>query len=127
MRVSALITNYETWPLTMIGVRAILEHSGAGLAEIVIVDDASSTPPPSDLPATTRVLHNERNLGYVASVNRGFAAVSGDVVLLLDSDAYPLADLMPSIRRAFTEDPALGALGFALVDRHGRATGAHQG
>jgi GT2 family glycosyltransferase len=127
MRVSALITNYETWPLTQQGVRALMDLSSGKLSEIVVVDDASVATAPPELLSLVRVIENEKNVGYVTSVNRGFAAVSGDVVLLLDSDAYPLEDLVPTIQRAFTEEPRLGALGFNLVDREGRATGAHQG
>ena len=58
--------------------------------DLLLVDDAGPDPRVAalldefvaDEPATTRLLRHERNRGFVASVNEGFAATGGDVVLL---------------------------------------------
>lgn len=122
MKVSVVITSHDTWPLTVRCVRALEKHSAGRIAEIVVVDDASSTPAPSDLPALARVIRNPSNLGYQASVNVGFRAVSGDWVLLLDSDAYPLMDVVEPLARSFAADPKLAAIALATVDERGRGT-----
>jgi GT2 family glycosyltransferase len=122
VKVSVVITNYDTWPLTLRCVQALERHSQGLVSEIVVVDDESRTPPPAELPASVRVVRNPRNLGYQASVNVGFRAVSGDWVLLLDSDACPLIDVVEPLSRAFTADPKLGAVALGTVDELGRAT-----
>jgi GT2 family glycosyltransferase len=122
VKVSVVITNYDTWPLTLRCVQALERHSRGLVSEIVVVDDGSKSPPPAELPDTVRVIRNPRNLGYQASVNVGFRAVSGDWVLLLDSDAYPLMDVVEPLERAFAADSRLGAVSLGTVDEHGRAT-----
>ena len=66
------------------------------LAELLLVDDASTDPGVSDLldeyarAENVRVLRNEENLGFVRTVNRGFSESAGDVVLLnSDTEVTP--------------------------------------
>ncbi|WP_373530523.1 glycosyltransferase family 2 protein [Nostoc sp.] len=124
--ISALVTNYNTWPLTTRCVQELKRWSNKSLVEILVVDDASEQPIPEHLPDNVRVVRNNHNCGYVASVNTGFLKLSEDVVILLDSDAYPLTDLTESISHAFTANPKLGALGFQLVDQQHQPTGSSQ-
>jgi len=124
LSVSVLITNYETWPDAARCARSAVEHSGDQLDEVLIVDDCSSDTGPDDLPAPIRVVRNETNQGYVRSVNVGFSELDGDIIVLLDSDAEPLMDVVPGVRKAFSEDPELGAMALHLVDRDGHPTGA---
>ncbi|MFM6370440.1 MAG: hypothetical protein ACKPGN_19785, partial [Dolichospermum sp.] len=49
-----------------------------------------------------------------------------DIVILLDSDAYPLMDLTEAISQAFSNNHKLGAVGFQLVDEKGKPTGSHE-
>lgn len=69
-----------------------LAAHGHGLAELLLIDDASPDPAIAALltklpalPMPVRVLRNPRNLGFVGTVNRGMAECSDDV-LLLNSD-----------------------------------------
>ncbi|MBM3667822.1 MAG: glycosyltransferase [Actinobacteria bacterium] len=61
-------------------------------AQLLVIDDASTDPGISPLlerygeDLRVRILRNERNIGFPATVNRGFAETEGDVVLL-NSDA----------------------------------------
>ena len=63
--------------------------------EIVVIDDASEDPRIAallgSLSATKgfRVLHNSENLGFVRTVNRGFAEIEGDVIVLNSDTAVP--------------------------------------
>jgi len=124
--ISALVTNYNTWSLTTRCIQELKQWSNKNLVEILVVDDASEQPTPVCLPARVRVVRNHQNCGYVASVNAGFSQLSEDVVILLDSDAYPLMDLTESVSHAFAANPQLGALGFQLVDRQSQPTGSSQ-
>ncbi|MFH1474766.1 MAG: glycosyltransferase family 2 protein [Chloroflexota bacterium] len=55
--------------------------------EVVVVDDASDDAT-GELAARAGaiVVRNERGLGYVGSIRRGFAVASGDVVVTVDAD-----------------------------------------
>jgi GT2 family glycosyltransferase len=122
--VSVLITNYETWQAAERCALAAVKHSGEKLEQVLIVDDCSSAIGPDDLPSPIRVVRNDTNQGYVRSVNIGFSHIGSDIVILLDSDARPLMDVVPGVREAFADDPGLGALALHLVDREGNPTGA---
>lgn len=121
--IAVLITNYNTWDLARQCASEFVRFSGPHLREILIVDDGSTDPAPA-LPDLVRVLRNPANLGYVGSVNAGFRHLDADLVLLFDSDARPLSDLVPTVRDRFVADPDLAQLGFTLVDERDRPTGA---
>lgn len=114
-----VVTNYNTWDLVARGVEHVRAH-GQGVDRVLVVDDASTTPPPGDLAA--EVLANPRNLGLVRSLNRGLRAVGTDLAVLFDSDAWPLAPFAARLRQLFAEDPRLAVVGFATVDEAGRPT-----
>lgn len=122
MNASVVITNHDTWSLTLRAVQALERYSRDRISEVVVVDDGSSTPAPPEMPAWVRVIYNGRNLGYQASVNVGFRAVSSDWVLLLDSDAYPMMDVVEPATRAFEADARLGAISLGTVNERGERT-----
>ncbi|HRC86908.1 MAG TPA: glycosyltransferase, partial [Thermoanaerobaculia bacterium] len=118
-----VITNYNTWDLTLRCAERVLAYAG-GLDEILILDDASSTPPPRPLDPRLRLETNAQNLGLVKSLNRAMATLRTDVAVLFDSDAYPENDFTEPLRRAFAEEDRLAVVGFATVDAEGRPTGS---
>lgn len=65
--------------------------------ELVVVDDASSDGAAElverEFPAA-RLLRNEENRGFAASANRGLAAASAELLLLLNSDTEVEADAL---------------------------------
>jgi glycosyltransferase involved in cell wall biosynthesis len=91
--------------------------------ELLIVDDASTDDALESLPADPRirVLRNDRNLGQIASLNRGLQSALGTYVARLDHDdvclpqrlgrQVDLLDRMP--------DVALGATWVDIVDNQG--------
>ncbi len=125
MNISALITNYNTWQLTNICVRELDRFSKDNLTKILVIDDCSQENFPEILSNKVQIIHNLKNLGYVSSVNIGVSNLKDDVVIVLDSDAYPLMDLTPSIAHLFVNNPKLGAVGFKLVDENGNPTGSY--
>jgi GT2 family glycosyltransferase len=122
VKASVVITNYETWPATLTCLEALKRHSASGIHEIIVVDDATRSSPNSALPEGVRIVRNQVNRGYVASVNIGFRAASGDWVLLLDSDAHPRMDVVEPLSRSFAADANLGAVALQTVDEVGRPT-----
>jgi GT2 family glycosyltransferase len=86
----------------------------AGTA-VLVIDDASFDPAAVDVLERWRerrasewqFLRNERNLGFVATANRGLRATQGDVVLL-NSDTVPAPGWHEALRRCLAADPAIG-------------------
>ena len=124
--ITVVVTNYNTADLTLRCLEGVQRHRGERSLEVVVVDDASAEPVRARLPAPVTVVENATNQGYVKSVNIGVARARGDVVLLLDSDAAPVSDVFSPTAAAFAARERLGALGFRLVDRADRPTGATQ-
>jgi len=122
--ISVVVTNYNTATLTIRCVEGVMRHKQGRPVEVVVVDDGSSESLRGRLPAGVELVENGANRGYLPSVNIGVARARGDVVLLLDSDAEPLADVFTPVARAFGERPRLGAVGYPLVDRADQPTGA---
>jgi GT2 family glycosyltransferase len=119
LSLGVVVTNYETWELTRRCLDAVARLGGAD--EVVVVDDASATPPPETC-GRARVLVNGQNQGLCSSLNRGVRACTADIVVLFDSDAYPLNEFAGSLRAAFAADPLLAVAGFTTVGTGGRPT-----
>lgn len=126
LTISVLITNFNTWALTQKCVEELLRFSGEAISELLIVDDGSTEPMPEKFPEGVRIFAHTPNKGYVASVNIGFSNLGSDIVLILDSDAYPLTDLVKPLAQEFEQDEQLGAVGLNLVDEFGKPTGSFQ-
>lgn len=129
--VGVVVTNYETWDLTRRCLGQVLATAGDlhGSLDVLVVDDHSSAPAPDGLETLdgpVRLHVNPRNLGLVRSLNLGIRAVGADVVVLFNSDAWPLTGFAGPALRRFAADPRLGILGFATVDAQGRPTGSSE-
>lgn len=84
-----------------------------GADEIIIVDDASNDPVvASDL----KIIRHKSNLAFPISVNDGFAAASGEIVILLNQDVRPHPDLIKNTQPHF-KDKKIFAVTFNEQDR----------
>jgi GT2 family glycosyltransferase len=126
LSISVVITNYNTKDLTIRCLDALKRERGDRPVQVIVVDDASTEKLSGSLPGWVELVENETNQGYVRSVNIGVGRATGDVVLLLDSDACPVSDVLAPIAEAFAKNERLGGLGFHLVDAGGQPTGATQ-
>ncbi len=113
-----LITNYQARAQTEETVAAILSlhPSISDVTQIVVVDDASDSPP--SLPEDSRItLHlNPTNLGYVRSVNVGAHLLNTDIIVLFDCDARPTAPFAPRLQQTFAARSDIGAVAFVQTD-----------
>ncbi len=71
------------------------------------------------LPAGVRLVLSPRNGGFGAGVNIGVAALSTDLVLVLNPDTYFLRNRVEVLQRLFTETPNLGIAGLKLINPDG--------
>src|SRR5215211_548258 len=102
--------------------RSVAHNTPAGCYEVVVVDDASPDDTPRLLEAADglTVLHNERNVGFVESCNRGAAAARGEFVLFLNNDTEPQDGWLDALLDAARSAPDVGAVGSKLVYPDGR-------
>lgn len=85
MTVDVVIPVYGNWPTVARLVQLIEEEPG--VAGVIIVDDASPVPPPSELGSPrVRVVRRVRNGGFAAAVNTGLRHCTADAVAVLNSD-----------------------------------------
>lgn len=98
-----------------------------GVAEVVVVDDGSRDAT-ADVAAAAgaRVLRNDRPRGPAAARNRGIAATSTDLVVVLDADARPRPGWL-DVLLAHLDDPMVGGVAPRIVGMEdGSTLGAYE-
>jgi len=111
MQISIIIPNYNGKVLLQKHLPYVL--AAAPKAEIIIVDDASTDESVSYIKKHfPQILTIEKatNSGFATSVNLGVKAASGEILLLLNSDAIPKKDFLAPLLSHFS-DPAVFAVG----------------
>jgi N-acetylglucosaminyl-diphospho-decaprenol L-rhamnosyltransferase len=104
----------------------VLDHlDGEPVGEVIVVDngpDGAAASQVGDRPHV-QVLRPGSNTG-VGGRNLGARAATGDLVLMLDDDSYPLPGAVARLVRPFESNPRLGAAGGLVrdVDADGRVT-----
>jgi len=115
-RVSVIVVSFHTREklhkcLTALGA----EH------EVIVVDNASADGSPemvrTEFPHV-KLIANAENRGFGAANNQGFAIATGELVLLLNSDAYIAPDTVSGLAEVLA-DPSVVAAGPRLVNPDG--------
>jgi GT2 family glycosyltransferase len=96
---------------------ALRSAESEGFEEAVVLDSGSWPPLPE--PPFGRRLRTETNVGIADGRNRLAAEARGDVIVFLDDDARLRPGAADVVRRAFQEDPGLGALAFRIERSEG--------
>ncbi|HEX6429714.1 MAG TPA: glycosyltransferase [Niastella sp.] len=126
-RVSVVIPVYGQWHLLKRNIDALLHYDRDRIAEIIVVDDCSPEPNPyrfsNDVVMITR---NKNNLGYTGTVNNGLRKATSGIIVLLDSDAYPLGPFIGKLINMYNADSTIGCIGFGTIDDTGRDTGNYE-
>lgn len=94
-KITVIIPNYNGQILLATNLPKVIKNCPN--CEIIVIDDASSDDSVNYLQKafkTVKVLQNESNLGFAATVNRGVNNASGELVLLLNSDVSPRPDFL---------------------------------
>ena len=122
LSVGVLVLNYNTWDLALRALDAAIHLEAANVAEYVLFDDGSTEPPPTKIDTRIRLIRGESNRGFGRALPVAFAAMQSSVVVLFDSDAYPLTPFVSKVREHFERDARLGQLGFCAQDENGART-----
>jgi N-acetylglucosaminyl-diphospho-decaprenol L-rhamnosyltransferase len=108
--VDVVITTHQGWEFT----QRCLEHlrNQTVQPKIIVSDGASTDGTPENIhtlfPHVTLVTHAD-DPGYAAATNHGVAAGSGDVILLLNNDAFCRPDFLERLVASF-DDERVGAV-----------------
>jgi N-acetylglucosaminyl-diphospho-decaprenol L-rhamnosyltransferase len=116
MRFSVLIVNYASWPLTLRCIES-LQATGYGNSEIFVVDNDRVEPP--ELPSTVRLIRNNENVGFARAHNRGIAASSGDLVVLINPDTLVDRNFFEHLEEFFSKNERVGIAGPRILDSEG--------
>jgi GT2 family glycosyltransferase len=90
-------------------------------AELLLVDNGSSDGMPAWAQTTypaARVLALPRNLGFAGGVNAGLRAASGDLLLLLNDDAFAEPECIAALLATMRATPNVGAASGVLLFNH---------
>ncbi len=111
-RVSVVVTNFDGEGY-LPGMMEALQATGYPFHEIIVSDDASRDGSRllvrHRFPQVTLV-SSDLNRGPAAARNAGIRAASGELVLLLDNDGYPLPDAIEPMVNALLEEPDVVAV-----------------
>jgi N-acetylglucosaminyl-diphospho-decaprenol L-rhamnosyltransferase len=113
---SIVIPTHDTRELTLRCLDALFASPVAGM-EVILVDDASRDGTAEAVAARHRpvtVLRNGEPARFTRSANRGLAAATGEILLLLNSDTEVEAGGLARLVELFAREPALGIAGALL-------------
>jgi N-acetylglucosaminyl-diphospho-decaprenol L-rhamnosyltransferase len=116
VKFSVLIVNYDSWPLTLRCIES-LDETGYEDFETVVVDNDSAEPP--ELPAGVLLIRNKENVGFARANNRGIAASTGDIVILINPDTVVEEHFFDNLEAFFEETPKVGIVGPRILDSEG--------
>lgn len=120
-----LVTNYNTWSLTAECVTNCLKYADEKIDQFVVIDDCST----ENFENTFKeidLVRNKTNLGLIKSLNLGLKSLKTDLILILDSDAWPLEDYVEKIKTYFIDNPEIGIATFNTVNGEGKASDSYE-
>lgn len=117
-RLSVVIPTFDTASMTLGCCRAVMESMPES-TEVIVVDDGSTDGTASMMPTEVRVVRLDANRGFATAANRGVAEASGEIILLLNSDAIVQAGALQAFVDAFANDARLGVAGAQLLNEDG--------
>lgn len=122
-RLSIVIPVFNQWDLTRACLKAINASVPSDLAEVIVVDNASSDPTPKAAQFLGRQLfgenfqyiRNEQNRNFAGASNQGGAAAKGDFLVFLNNDTEVQPGWHEPLLQDFAEFPNLGGTGPLLL------------
>lgn len=122
-KLSIIIVNYKTAPLTAALIKSLLSLPLPKASEIIVVDNDSQDDSVyllrSDFPEIT-VIDNGRNVGLAAGVNRGIQEAKGQYYLILNPDMIALPNSVQTLVDYMDQHEDVGMAGAKLVSPSGK-------
>lgn len=112
--VTIVIPVYGGFTDTLCCIESVLASTYKTSADVVVINDASPEPELVEwLNANAQrftLLHNEHNLGFVGTVNRGMALYPDNDVVLVNSDTEVSGDWLDRLQSAAYSDARIGSV-----------------
>lgn len=109
LNIQIVVPIYNAFEATRNAINALIKHNS--LDEVILINDASTdvriTTLLNDLPDQWQVLHNQHNLGFVKTANKGLRLSDGHS-LLLNSDTLVSASWLSRFKQVIREVDGLG-------------------
>lgn len=122
-KLSIIIVNYRTGPLTKALVESLLAQQLPEKTEIIVVDNNSKDDSVlllrSDFPEIT-VIDNKENIGLAAGVNKAIAVAKGEYYLILNPDMIALPGSVKYLTQFMETNPKVGVSGGKLLSPNGQ-------
>ena len=114
--VSIVIPVYGQCEVTLHCLKSLDAIADGRAFEVIVVDDASTDESPAVLSALPgiRYVRNEKNLGFLASCNRGAAQARGRYILLLNNDTRVQDGAIDALADTFDTHADIGLVGAKL-------------
>ncbi len=122
LSVGVLVLNYNTWELALRALDVAMRLEAGNVTDYVLFDNGSSSPPPMEIDSRIRVVRGGSNRGFGRALVEAFTMMQSDIVVVFDSDAYPLTPFSQKAKEHFERDARLGQLGFRAQDENGMQT-----
>lgn len=122
MLVSVIIVNYNTFELTCNCIESIAKYTKCPY-EVIVVDNASTIDNPDNFIIRfpyINLIKSTENGGFAKGNNLGIAAAKGDIILLLNSDAYLVEDAICTAANFLLDNNSVGALTAKLIYEDGK-------
>ncbi|MEK7168647.1 MAG: glycosyltransferase [Patescibacteria group bacterium] len=125
MKLSVIVSNYNTPKLTKECVESIYRYKPKCSFEVIVVDDASTDNSVTVLKElekkfkNLKVLQNIKNSGFVRTNNKGLHSSKGDYKLLLNSDALVHEGTIDNLISFAEKTPDAGAIVPRLLNSDG--------
>ncbi|MGM0511033.1 MAG: glycosyltransferase family 2 protein [Thermoplasmatota archaeon] len=87
-------------------IEKVLKEIRSYVDEIIVIDDNSSDDTAAVASEHANVMENEKNLGYIGSIKRGFKEASGDIIVTLDADGEHDPKFIPELVRPILDGEA---------------------
>ena len=122
MRLSVVFLSYNTRDLTEQALRTVLDASEGMTAEIFVADNASadgSAEMVAEKFPQVKLIRNGGNIGFAAGNNAALRQVSGEYVLIINTDTIVRRDTLSKMVEFLDAHPQAGACGCKVLDPDG--------
>jgi GT2 family glycosyltransferase len=110
-----VVTNHNRWDLIERFLSQCNVHDSGNFDRLLIYDDCSTVQHALSLPPKCILHAGSPNLGLTRSLNRALAMLSEEIIIIFDSDAFPLLPFCRDISGMFTSDESLGLVAFQTI------------